>query len=228
MSSIRTVEISRQLAAYIEATATREDDVWRRLRDETSKLSAGGMQIGADQARLLGWLVRLIGAKRALEIGTFTGASALSVASALPSDGSMVCCDVSEEWTSIARRYWAEAGVADKIDLRLGPALDTLAALQMQGDRFDFAFIDADKEPIQAYVEAALSLVRSGGLIAVDNTLWGGAVADPSRRDPDTAAIDAFNRRITDDPRVDAVQLTVGDGITLLRVRTGGSGGGSG
>ena len=218
MGSIRTVEVSEQLAAYIEDTATREDDVWCRLREETSKLSASGMQIGADQARLLGWLVRLIGARRALEVGTFTGASALAVASALPADGSMVCCDMNDEWTAIARRYWAEAGVADKIDLRLGPALNTLSALQDAGERFDFAFIDADKEPIQAYVDAALALVRSGGLVAVDNTLWGGRVADPSKIDPDTTAIDQFNRRITDDPRVDTVQLTVGDGLTLLRV----------
>ncbi len=220
MASIRTVAMSERLAAYIEETATREDDVWRRLREETSTLSAGGMQIGADQARLLGWLVRLIGAKRALEVGTFTGASALAVASALPADGSMVCCDVSDEWTSIARRYWAEAGVADKIDLRLGPALDTLAALQNAGEHFDFAFVDADKEPLQDYVDAALSLVRSGGLVAVDNTLWDGRVANPKAAEvgPETKAIDQFNRRITDDPRVDAVQLTVGDGVTLLRV----------
>ena len=218
MSSIRTVEVTERLAAYIEETATREDDIWRRLRAETSELPAGGMQIGADQARLLGWLVRLIGARRALEIGTFTGASALAVASALPADGRMVCCDVSDEWTSIAGRYWAEAGVADKIDLRLGPALETLSDLRRDGARFDFAFIDADKTPIWGYVEAALSLVRAGGLIGVDNTLWGGGVADPSRDDADTKAIDAFNRRITDDPRVDSVQLTVGDGVTLLRV----------
>ena len=162
MSSIRTVEVTERLAAYIEETATREDDVWRRLRAETSKLRPAGMQIGADQARLLGWLARLIGARRALEVGTFTGASALAVASALPDDGRMVCCDVSDEWTSIARRYWAEAGVADKIDLRLGPALDTLSTLQREGAEFDFAFIDADKAPIWDYVEAALSMVRCG------------------------------------------------------------------
>ena len=176
------------------------------------------MQIGADQARLLGWLVRLIGARRTLEIGTFTGASALAVAQALPEDGQVVACDVSDEWTSIARRYWIEAGVRHKIDLRLGPALDTLATLAREGrGLFDFAFIDADKEPIWSYVEGGLALVRVGGLIAVDNTLWGGDVADPMVSDPDTKAIDSFNRRITDDPRVDSVQLTVGDGLTLLR-----------
>lgn len=218
MNSIRTIEMTDQLAAYIEATATREDETWARLRQETSAIPAAGMQIGADQARLLGWLVRLLGARRALEIGTFTGASALAVAQALPEDGRLVACDVSDEWTSIARRYWAAAGVSHKIDLRLGPALRTLEQLRREGrPLFDFAFIDADKEPIWSYVEVALSLTRGGGLIAVDNTLWGGQVADQGATDPDTKAIDAFNRRITDDPRVDAVQLTVGDGLTLLR-----------
>lgn len=220
MNSIRTVAITEHLAAYIEETAIREDGIWQRLRAETSALRAGGMQIGADQARLLGWLVRLVGARRALEIGTFTGASALAVAQALPDDGRIVACDVSEEWTSIARRYWSEAGVRHKIDLRLGPALVTLAHLRREGaGLFDFAFIDADKEPLWSYFEGSLDLVRSGGLIAVDNTLWGGYVAESMADDPDTRAIDTFNRRITDDTRVDSVQLTVGDGLTLLRKR---------
>lgn len=176
------------------------------------------MQIGPDQARLLGWLAKLVGARRALEIGTFTGASALAVVQAMPEDGRLVACDVSEEWTSIARKYWIEAGVRHQINLRLGPALDTLAALGREGNGlFDFAFIDADKEPMWSYFEGALGLLRVGGLIAVDNTLWGGQVADPTVRHPDKVAIDDFNRRITDDPRVDAVQLTVGDGLTLLR-----------
>lgn len=218
MTSIRTVSVTAELAEYVEEASTREDEVWRQLREETARLPAGGMQIGADQARLLGWLVRLIGARRALEIGTFTGASALAVAQALPEDGRLVACDVNDEWTSIARRYWSEAGVRHKIDLRLGPALDTLAQLRREGaGLFDFAFIDADKEPIWSYFEGALALLRDGGLIAVDNTLWGGEVADRNARDPDTRAIDEFNRRVTDDPRVDSAQLTVGDGVTLLR-----------
>ena len=218
MTSIRTVSVTTQLAEYIEEASTREDELWRRLRQETAQLPAGGMQIGADQARLLGWLVRLIGARRTLEIGTFTGASALVVAQALSDEGRVVACDVSDEWTSIARRYWIEAGVRHKIDLRLGPALETLAQLAAESDTpFDFAFIDADKEPVWSYFEGALSLIRPGGLIAVYNTLWGGQVADPTATDADTKAIDAFNRRVTDDPRVDSVQLTVGDGLTLLR-----------
>lgn len=218
MHSIRTISVTEEVAIYIEETATREDEVWERLRRATSRLPAGGMQIGADQARLLGWLVRLIGARRTLEIGTFTGASALAVAQALPDDGRVVACDVSEEWTSIAQRYWTEAGVRHKIDLRLGSALDTLAALRHEGGAlFDFAFIDADKEPVWSYFEGTLALLRVGGLIAVDNTLWGGRIADPTASDPDTRALDAFNRRVTDDPRVDSVQLTVGDGLTLLR-----------
>ena len=218
MAAIRTIPIDSALAQYIEQTYTPEDDVWRRLRAETARLPAAGMQIGPDQARLLGWLVRLIGARRCLEIGTFTGASALAVAQALPDDGRLICCDVSAEWTAIARKFWTEAGVADKIELRLAPALQTLAELRRSGiPPFDFAFIDADKEPLPSYFEAVLELIRPNGLIAVDNTLWGGAVADPSRRDPDTDAIRRFNQTVARDPRVDVALLTVGDGLTLAR-----------
>ena len=218
MAAIRTIPIDSVLAQYIEQTYTPEDDVWRRLRAETARLPAAGMQIGPDQARLLGWLVRLIGARRCLEIGTFTGASALAVAQALPDDGRLICCDVSAEWTAIARKFWTEAGVADKIELRLAPALQTLAELRRAGiPPFDFAFIDADKEPLPSYFEAVLELIRPNGLIAVDNTLWGGAVADPGRRDPDTNAIRRFNETVARDSRVDVTLLTVGDGLTLAR-----------
>lgn len=218
MAAIRTICVDEALAEYIEETYAPEDEVWRRLRAETAKLSMAGMEIGPNQARLLGWLVRLTGARRCLEIGTFTGASALAVARALPDDGRLICCDVSAEWTAIASKFWAEAGVADKIELRLAPALETLAELRRSGAaRFDFAFIDADKEPLPAYFEAALELMQPNGLIAVDNTLWGGAVADPERNDADTQAIRRFNELVTRDPRVDVTLLTVGDGVTLAR-----------
>ncbi len=204
---------------YVGQVATRETPVQRRLRAETARLPEAGMQIGADQGALLALLVRLMGARRALEIGTFTGYSALAVASALPVDGTLVACDVSERWTRIARRYWAEAGVAERIDLRLGPARETLAALLAGGeaDRFDFAFIDADKTGYDAYYEACLDLVRPGGLIALDNMLWAGDVADLSVNDADTAALRALNLKIRDDARVDAALLTVGDGLVLAR-----------
>ena len=208
---------------YVEAlaTATRETDIERRLRAETARLAQGGMQIGPDQAALFALLVRAIGARRALEIGTFTGYSALAVAAALPEDGRLVCCDTSDEWTQIARRYWREAGVADRIDLRLGPAADTLAALAQDPgpDTFDFAFVDADKPGYDTYYERCLMLVRRGGLIAFDNTLWSGAVADPARTDDNTEALRALNRKAHADPRVDACLLTVGDGVTLVRRR---------
>jgi predicted O-methyltransferase YrrM len=181
----------------------------------------GGMQIGADQGVLLAFLVRLIGAQNAIEVGTFTGYSALAVASALPAGGRLVCCDVSEEWTAVARRFWKEAGVARRIDLRLAPALQTLDALLKQGraGSFDFAFIDADKENYWRYFERCLKLVRKGGLIAIDNTLWYGKVADRRNREADTRAIRAFNRRLHRDARVEHAMLPIGDGLTLARKR---------
>ncbi len=179
------------------------------------------MQIGPDQGALMAFLIRLTGARRALEIGVFTGCSGLAVASALPEDGKLIACDVSEEWTRIARRYWDEAGLSRKIELRLGPALETLAALLRDGagESFDFAFIDADKENNDAYYEACLRLLRPGGLIAVDNTIWGGRVADPAVNDAETEAIRALNLKMRDDARVEAVLLTVGDGVMLARKR---------
>jgi len=210
---------------YLSAAVGPEPPVWRRLRRETARLPMGGMQIGPDQAVLLGWLARLIGARRALEIGTFTGMSALAVASALPADGSLVACDVSEEWTAIARRYWAAAGVAGRIDLRLGPARATLDGLLRANGAgtFDFAFIDADKPSYDAYYEACLRLVRPGGVIAIDNVLWSGAVADPRVRDRSTRALRALTRKIRDDARVDACLLSVGDGVMVVRPRPGGT-----
>lgn len=206
---------------YVTQEIARETDVQRRLRAETAGMPHGGMQIGADQGALLALLVKLVGARRAIEIGTFTGYSALAVASALPADGKLICCDVSKEWTSVARRYWQEAGVADRIDLRLAPATETLAALLRQygADSFDLAFIDADKSNYDAYYEACLKLIRRGGAIALDNMLWSGKVADPNVHDEDTDALRALNAKIRDDHRVDACLLTVGDGVMLARKR---------
>jgi predicted O-methyltransferase YrrM len=179
------------------------------------------MQIGPDQAAFFALLVRAIGARRAVEVGTFTGMSALAVATALPPDGLLVCCDISEEWTAIARRHWDEAGVGGKIDLRIGPAAATLDRLvDEKGEGFfDFAFIDADKAGYGGYYERCLRLIRTGGVIALDNMLWSGAVADPRVRDGDTRTLRALNRKIEQDPRVDSCLLTLGDGVMLARKR---------
>jgi predicted O-methyltransferase YrrM len=217
----RTLPLTDELHAYLYQASLREPDVLRRLREETSAMEQASMQIGPVQGQLFALLVELLGARRCLEVGTFTGYSALAVALALPEDGTVVACDVSEEWTATARRYWAEAGVEHKIELRLAPALETLDALLADGaaDTFDFAFVDADKEEYEAYYERCLRLVRPGGLIAVDNTLWSGRVADPEARDADTEAIRAFNARLRDDERVTLSLLPVGDGVTLARRR---------
>jgi len=206
---------------YVGETIAKETPVQKRLRAETAKLPMAGMQIGPDQGALLALLVRLIGAKRTIEIGTFTGYSALAVAQALPQGGKVIACDVSKEWTSIGQRYWKEAGVADRIDLRLAPAVETLKGLLSGGGAgsFDFAFIDADKSNYDAYYELCLQLVRVNGLIAVDNVLWSGAVLNDKKRDADTDALRALNLKIRDDARVDSVLLTVGDGLTLARKR---------
>lgn len=206
---------------YVGEVITKETPLQKRLRAETAKLPMAMMQIGPDQGALLALLVRLIGAKRTLEIGTFTGYSALTVAQALPEGGKVIACDVSEEWTSIARRYWREAGLADRIELRLGPAAKTLTALLQAGaaGSFDFAFIDADKSGYDAYYELCLQLIRPNGLIAIDNVLWSGAVLDPKKRDADTAALRALNLKIRDDARVDSALMTVGDGLMLARKR---------
>ena len=204
---------------YLGTVVVHETPLQKRLREETSKLPEAAMQIGADQGVFLAFLARLVGARRAIEIGTFTGYSALSVASALPADGRLVCCDVSAQWTAIARRYWAEAGVAGRIELRLAPARETLAALRKRdgAGSYDFAFIDADKTGYDAYYEACLELVRAGGLIALDNVLWSGSVADPKDKRPDTVALRAITAKIRDDPRVDACLVSLGDGVMLAR-----------
>lgn len=202
---------------YVVDNSVRETDIARRLREETQKLPQAQMQISPDQGQFMQLLIKLINAKQTLEVGVFTGYSSLWVALALPSDGQIVACDVSEDYTSIARRYWKEAGVDHMIDLHLRPALETLDELLIKGraDSFDFAFIDADKANYANYYEHALKLVRTGGLIAIDNTIWSGRVADASATDEDTVAIRELNSKLHRDERVQLSMLTVGDGLTL-------------
>jgi predicted O-methyltransferase YrrM len=209
-------DLPRNLAAYVLAVGVRETTVQRRLRAVTRRIPLGTMQIGPEQAAFMQQLVRMIGARRCLEIGTFTGYSALAVALALPPGGKIVCCDVSEQWTSIARKYWAQASVSGKIQLKLAPALETLKKLK---GPFDFAFIDADKANYQKYFERCLKLVRRGGLIAIDNTLWHGRVLDRRDQSTDTRAIRAFNRKLRRDRRVHLSLVPIGDGLTLALKR---------
>jgi predicted O-methyltransferase YrrM len=217
----RNIELTQTLDDYIVGVSLRESDVQRRLREETARLPMAGMQIAPDQGQLMALLARLVGARRCLEIGTFTGYSALAVALALPADGRIIACDVNPETTAVARRYWREAGVADKIELKLAPALATLDALlaERQEGRFDFAFIDADKENYDGYYERLLRLLRPGGLIVIDNVLWSGAVADQRAKDPETTALRALNQKLHQDERVDLALLPLADGITLARKR---------
>jgi caffeoyl-CoA O-methyltransferase len=210
-----------RLYGYILANWLRETPLMRRLREETSRMPMSMMQISPDQGQFMAMLVELIGARSALEIGSFTGYSALAVASAMGPQGRLVCCDISEEYTAVARRYWQEAGIADRIDLKLGPALATLDTLLAKGEagKFDFAFIDADKTNYDGYYERTLRLVRPGGLIAIDNVLWGGDVAKPEQNDEDTQAIRAINEKIRNDERVTLALAPIGDGLTLARKR---------
>lgn len=220
--SNRTIQVDDRLADYILSVTLRERDVQARLRDETAGLGdVFRMQISPEQGQVMQLLVQAIGARRTIEVGVFTGYSALAVALALPEDGCVVACDVSTEWTSIGRRYWEEAGIAHKVDLRIAPALDTLDALIATGESgtYDFAFIDADKVNYSNYFERVLTLLRPGGLIAVDNTLWSGRVADSDAADADTEAIRAFNAARHFDDRIHVSLLPVGDGLTLALKR---------
>jgi predicted O-methyltransferase YrrM len=213
----KTLSLSSALYTYLVEHSVREPEILQRLRAETAKDSMSMMQIGPEQGQLMQLLVRLMGAKNCLEVGVFTGYSSLAVALVLPADGRIVACDVSEKWTAIARKYWMEAGVAAKIDLRIAPALSTLDELITSGNAgsFDFAFIDADKINYLAYYERALTLLRTGGLIAVDNTLWGGQVIDKKSKNDDTQAIRQFNDRLWSDLRIHLSLLPIGDGLTL-------------
>jgi len=219
-----SIGLDESLHAYLLSVGVREPAVLSRLRTQTAALPQHGMQIAPEQGALLALLVRLTGARRCLEVGTFTGYSSTAVALALPADGHLVCCDVSAEWTDLARETWEAAGIADRVELRLGPALETLDAMLADGaaGSFDFAFIDADKPSYDGYVQRALRLVRPGGVIAIDNVLWSGRVADPAVDDGSTLAIRALNARLANDERVDIAMVPIGDGLTLLRVRDSG------
>jgi predicted O-methyltransferase YrrM len=216
MSIVQT-GVAEDLAEYIRSVTLREPELLKRLRAETAKLPNGRMQISAEQGQFMKMLIRLLGAKLTLEVGVFTGYSSTVVALALPQDGRIIACDVSEEYTSVARRYWREAGVEHKVRLRLAPAVETMDALLAEGKAgaFDFAFIDADKENYDRYYECALKLLRPGGLIAVDNVLWHGRVLDESDQDADTRAIRALNEKLHRDERVLLSLLPIGDGLTL-------------
>jgi predicted O-methyltransferase YrrM len=213
--------IDGALSDYVDANWLRESPVKRRLREETAKMPGAGMQISAHQGQQITLLAQIIGARRAVEVGTFTGYSALCIAEALPTDGKLWCCDVSEEWTRIGRRYWKEAGIENRIELTIAPALKTLDWLLAQGltGQLDLAFIDANKEDYDAYYERCLKLVRRGGLVLIDNVLWGGSVANLADKDADTEAIRALNAKLKADQRVDLALFAVGDGMTCALKR---------
>ncbi len=219
--SSRTFTLSDELYEYLLSVSLRESDLLRRLREETAKIDDRVMQISPEQGQLMALLVRLLGVHRAIEVGVFTGYSSLSVALALPDEGRLVACDISEEWTDIARRYWKQGGVEDKIELHIGPALKTLDSLiaDREAGNFEFAFIDADKENYGAYFERCLTLLRPGGLIAIDNTLWSGAVIDENDDRADTVAIRDFNQSLHGDERVELSLVPIGDGLTLAMKR---------
>ena len=219
--SNRTLQLDDRAYEYLLAHSLREDPALAALRAETASHPKVNMQIAPEQGQFMQMLVRLSGAKRAIEVGVFTGYSSLAVMLAMPRDARLLALDVSEEYTSIARRHWQAAGVADRIELVIAPAQDTLDARIRAGEagQYDFAFIDADKTGYLAYYERLLTLVRPGGLIIVDNTLWNGEVANPGNREADTVALRAFNDALHRDPRIDLALLPVGDGLTLARVR---------
>ena len=217
--SNRTLPLNDRVYDYLLAVSVKESDVLAQLREETAGIEFSEMQIAPEQGQFMALLVKLISARRALEIGTFTGYSSISIASALPDDGELICCDDSEEWTVMAKKYWRLAGFDDRIHLILGDASKTLRGLIDAGETgaFDFVFIDADKQNYEDYYELSLLLLRDGGLIAVDNTLWSGDVADPTNIEPGTRAIRKFNEMIRQDERVEISLVPIGDGLTLAR-----------
>lgn len=217
----RFTQLNDALHEYMLSVSLREPDVLRRLREDTATRPHHGMQIGPEQGQFMALMIELIGARKCLEIGTFTGYSALSVALALPDDGTLIACDISEEFTAHAKPFWEASGVGGKIDLRIGPALETLDGLIADGQKgsFDFVFIDADKPNYLGYFQRALDLIHQGGLIAIDNIFWGGSVIDASRDDDNTNAIRAFNTALSNDPRITLSIVALGDGLTLARKR---------
>lgn len=217
--SSKTLALDDRLYDYLLSVSLREPDILARLREETSNRADAEMQIAPEQGQFMALLLKLIGARRCLEVGTFTGYSALVCALALPEDGQLIALDIDEETTAIAQRYWAEAGVENRIELRLGPAEDSLHNLIDGGDQgsFDFIFIDADKTGYPAYYEMGLQLLRAGGVVAFDNVLWAGRVANPDAEDDDTRALKALNVQLHADPRVDISMVPIGDGLTLAR-----------
>ncbi len=219
MADTRSFRLSSEIHDYLIAHGTRPDTVLHDLTEETNALGGvARMQISPEQGAFMTMLTSLMGARHAIEIGTFTGYSSLCVARGLPPEGRLLCCDQSDEWTSIARKYWDRGGVADKIELRVGPALDTLDALPAE-PTFDLAFIDADKTNYLNYLDRLTPRLRTGGLILVDNVLWSGRVLDDDANDADTAAIKRFNDHVAADPRFEVVMLPVGDGLSLIRPR---------
>ena len=217
--SNRTLSMTDELYDYLLTTSLRETPVQKNLREHTAGMEGSQMQIAPEQGQFMALLIRLMNAHKVLEVGVFTGYSSLSMALALPGQGKLLACDVNAEWTDVARQFWRQAGVEDRIDLRLAPAVDTLKGLIESGQQaaYDFAFIDADKENYDQYYELCLQLIRPGGLVVIDNTLWGGDVADPRIQDTDTRAIRALNEKIAADSRVDMSQLPIADGLTLVR-----------
>lgn len=222
----KQIEVMGPLIDYLISVSLREEPLLRELREETTRSGRQGMQIAPHQGQFMRLLAELLGVKRGIEVGTFTGYSALCTALAMPADGRLVCCDISEEWTKIARRYWQKAGVAQRIDLRLAPAAETLDALIAAGESgtYDWLFIDADKTSYEVYYDKGLQLLRTGGLLLVDNVLWGGDILRDSRqldpeKDRDTLALQAFNRRLHEDPRISLSLVPIGDGLTLARKR---------
>ena len=215
--STATIILDKKLREYLLNVSVKESEILRELREETAQMEYSAMQISPEQGAFMSFLVELIQAKRTLEIGVFTGYSALVVAMALPKDGIVTACDVSEEWANVGMKYWKKAQVEDKIDLRIGPALKTLDQLLSEGKQgtYDFSFIDADKIEYQGYFDKSLELLRIGGLIAIDNVLWGGSVIDDSIQDSSTRAIREFNENLSSDPRVSISMVPIGDGLTL-------------